>query len=223
VTNTVIKPGMSLPLDAGRVATRWSEHVPSTLCGVRLRGAWSHSVPGASRPRHAGRLPIAAALMVASVVQLSVAHLGPVSLHAEGIDTRLPRVLNHRGESVANLKVWVDAVQSHAPNATDTSVRRVEAWTSEQLRDTQIELVTLLTLIERPQQRSFTFEDTQFQRTDVLYTAGELDTLRELALTIRANSDAAPSPSAPSDPARTATARNVLLKPQSCTLTSLAT
>lgn len=131
----------------------------------------------------APRLPIrAVGCMLA--VSVSVLILPPdvvQGTHAQGPDTRLPRVLNRRGESVNNIHVWADAVIAHAPNTFDSSAAEIAAWPAELLTELRVELLSLLALMDEPQKRSFSVEDDRLRILDVLYTADELDRLRRLA------------------------------------------
>src|SRR4051812_13392733 len=77
------------------------------------------------------------------------------------------RILNHRGESVAVLETWADAVRRHVPGQFDPPAAAVGGWTREQLGDLEIELINLLVLMDNPTAKSFTAEDRRFRSSDV--------------------------------------------------------
>ena len=134
------------------------------------------------------------------------------ALHAKvAVVQQMPKVLNRRGDSVARLGAWANAVTSHVPGRLDPVALTVSAWTSEQLRDLGIELDSLLVLMENPEARAFTAEDSRFRTSDVLYSIRELDRLRALAAAFGGRNLAERGRSA-SEEARARAARVRLLK-----------
>lgn len=142
-------------------------------------------VPGRTRRLVAhGRQRIRAASvsgLIACTLLATPIHVLRSPAYAQGIGGRAPSILNQRGESVSTLFAWEDAVRRHAPRSLDASAERVAAFSAEQMAALKIELATLLILMDRPERDAFTVEDQRLRRLDVLYTAGELARLRQLA------------------------------------------
>lgn len=139
-------------------------------------------VRGCRRDRRAG-LPVGTVVCILALV--AVITLIPPravwSAYAQAIGPRRPRVLNSRANAVANISAWAAAVRLHVADTFDDTAVRFGEWKAEQLIDLQVELTNLLTLMDHPEQRSFVVEDQKFQQTDVLYTAKDLENLRQLA------------------------------------------
>lgn len=95
-----------------------------------------------------------------------------------------PRVLNHRGEPVENLRVWVEAVRAHTADTFDASAARVAAWRPRQVADLGLDLDCLLTLTTEPGESSCTIDGERGRSTEVLYSARELEDLRRLGRSI---------------------------------------
>jgi hypothetical protein len=107
-----------------------------------------------------------------------------LSIGAGTAGAQAVRILNHRDESVAVLETWAGAVRQHAPGQFDAPAAAAARWTSEQLGNLDIELNTLLVLMDNPGAKTFTAEDRRFRSSDVLYSPGELDRLRRLAVAV---------------------------------------
>jgi tetratricopeptide (TPR) repeat protein len=96
---------------------------------------------------------------------------------------------------IARLEAWLSAVAAHRPGAFDDSVRAVSTWTQEQLRLIWIDVSTIVSLIRAPSVSLFFISEPRpgspslrqvsplatNRSTQVLYAAGELRRLRELA------------------------------------------
>jgi Flp pilus assembly protein TadD len=102
---------------------------------------------------------------------------------AQSLDPR-QRILNQRRDSVALLGAWADAVRDHVPGQFDAPASMAARWSIQQLADLEIELNNLLVLMDDPNAKAFTAEDRQFRSSDVLYSYGELDRLRRLAVAL---------------------------------------
>jgi len=144
-------------------------------------------------------------------VALASAMWALLSIDAGTAAAQQVRILNHRDESVAVLESWADAVRQHAPGQFDVPAAAAARWTGEQLGDLEIELNTLLVLMDNPNEKSFRAEDRLFRSSDVLYTPGELDRLRRLAVAVGGR-DPLNRGSDPMEGSRVAAARIRLVK-----------
>lgn len=103
---------------------------------------------------------------------------------AQRHEAPLPRVVNHRGEHVESLQVWVDAVLAHRANSFDAGATRIASWKPRQLIDLRYDLECLLTMMANPSEEGCTLDPERRRPTDVLYGAIELEKMRRLAASI---------------------------------------